>query len=350
MSELPRRFRRRRIVAAAIALVVVVAVASTVWVWRQIDPPGEAGEAIELTVAEGSSTDDIGEVLAEKGVIASPTVWRWYLRFHGAGPFRAGRYRFRLDSSIGDALDVLAAGPAAPPVRRVTIPEGLTTAETLDRLARADVGLDVDRAALASELASGRIRSRYQPADQDSSEGILFPDTYEIDDRADAGAVLALLVAQLDRTLDELDVQHRAAARGLSPYEVLVVASLIEEESKLDEERSKVARVIYNRLERGIALGIDATSRYEAELAGRDRADVDFDSDSPYNTRRQPGLPPTPIASPGRASLVAALEPADGDWIYYVLADGDGRHVFTASASEFERAKRACRDAGLGCG
>ena len=130
----------------------------------------------------------------------------------------------------------------------------------------------------------------------------------------------------------------------------MIVASLIEEETRVDAERAKVARVIYNRLRDGIPLGIDATSRYEAELAGRDRDDVDFESTSPYNTRRIAGLPPTPIASPGRASIEAALNPADGPWIYYVLADEEGNHFFTDSASEFERAKAECAAKDLGCG
>ena len=108
--------------------------------------------------------------------------------------------------------------------------------------------------------------------------------------------------------------------------------------------------MIYNRLSQGIPLGIDATSRYEAELAGRDREDIDFESDSPYNTRRIAGLPPTPIASPGRASIEAALNPADGPWIYYVLEDAEGNHFFTDSNSEFLAAKERCREAGLGCG
>ena len=111
-----------------------------------------------------------------------------------------------------------------------------------------------------------------------------------------------------------------------------------------------VARVIYNRLREGIPLGIDATSRYEAEIAGRDRGDIDFESDSPYNTRRSQGLPPTPIASPGRASIDAAINPAEGPWIYYVLEDAEGHHFFTDSDSEFIRAKNRCREAGLGCG
>src|SRR5690606_12314463 len=134
------------------------------------------------------------------------------------------------------------------------------------------------------------------------------------------------------------------------PYEVLIVASLIEEETKVDAERGKVAQVIYNRLRQGIPLGIDATSRYEAELAGRSREEIDFTSDCPYNTRIRQGLPPTPIASPGRASIEAALNPEEGPWIFYVLEDAEGNHFFTDSNSEFLAAKERCRQNGLGCG
>ncbi|HUS62062.1 MAG TPA: endolytic transglycosylase MltG, partial [Acidimicrobiales bacterium] len=137
---------------------------------------------------------------------------------------------------------------------------------------------------------------------------------------------------------------------NLTPYEILVVASLIEEEARVPEERPKMARVMYNRLKAGIPLGIDATSRYEAVISGRDRGDVDFTSSSPYNTRKQRGLPPTPIASPGRASIEAALNPADGPWIYYVLEDEEGHHFFTDSNSEFVNAKQRCKERGLGCG
>jgi UPF0755 protein len=162
--------------------------------------------------------------------------------------------------------------------------------------------------------------------------------------------VLLLLVAQLDQVMTELDVASAQERFNLTPYEVLIAASLIEEETKVDEERPMVARVIYNRLSQGIPLGIDATSRYEAELAGRDRESIDFESDSPYNTRRNAGLPPTPIAAPGRASIEAALNPAEGPWIFYVLEDAEGNHFFTDSNSEFLAAKERCRQAGLGCG
>jgi UPF0755 protein len=158
------------------------------------------------------------------------------------------------------------------------------------------------------------------------------------------------MVAQLDSTMTDLNVASAHERFNLTPYEVLIVASLIQEETKVPEEGPKVAQVIYNRLRQGIPLGIDATSRYEAVLEGRDRGDVDFTSDSPYNTRRQQGLPPTPIAAPGRASIEAALNPEDGPWIYYVLEDAEGHHFFTDSDNEFINAKKRCHDKGLGCG
>jgi UPF0755 protein len=301
-------------------------------------------------VPEGSSSSAIGDLLEREGIIASSFVWDWYLRINGGGPFQAGDYELAEDSAMGDVVDLLDAGPLPPEVRRFTVPEGFTLEETLDRLADQDRGLGLDRAELAQLMSSGQVRSVYQPADQPSNEGILFPETYEVDPEATPLQVLQRMVGELDSTMAELDVESARTRFNLTPYEVLIVASLIEEESKVPEERPMVARVIYNRLRQGIPLGIDATSRYEAELAGRGRERIDFSSDSPYNTRRVRGLPPTPIASPGRASIEAALNPADGPWLYYVLEDEEGHHFFTESNSEFLEAKARCRAAGLGCG
>jgi UPF0755 protein len=343
--------RRILTIVLVALLVLVVAVGGTLrWVQQQIDPSGAPGEPREIVVPEGSTSDDIGKLLADEGIIASDFVWGWYLRVNGGGPFQAGSYSLGDNSSIPDVIDVLEAGPAPIVERSFTLAEGLMVSEILDRLADPEDGLGLDRATLQELLDTGQVRWQGQPADQPSSEGILFPETYRIAADADERAVLELLVAELDATMEELGVASAQERFNLTPYEVLTVASLIEEETKVDAERAKVARVIYNRLSQGIPLGIDATSRYEAILAGRDREDLDFESDSPYNTRRVAGVPPTPIASPGRASIEAALNPADGPWIYYVLEDAQGNHFFTDSDSEFLAAKERCREAGLGCG
>jgi UPF0755 protein len=342
--------RARVLLGVAISLVVLLG-ACGVWVQRQIDPPGSPGAPFPVTVPEGATSGDIGKLLEDQGIISSAFIWDWYLRINGGGPFQAGEYQLQEDSAMGDVVDTLSLGPAPPEERRFTMPEGFTVTQTLDRLADGEKGLGLDRAVLQQLLDSGQVRSVYQPADQPSNEGILFPETYLVDlDETDPLGVLQLMVDELDATMAGLNVESAQERFNLTPYEILIVASLIEEETKIPEERAMVARVIYNRLRQGIPLGIDATSRYEAEIEGRDRGDIDFTSNSPYNTRRVKGLPPTPIASPGRASIEAALDPADGPWIYYVLEDADGHHFFTDSDSEFIAAKRRCANAGLGCG
>jgi UPF0755 protein len=321
-----------------------------VWVQRQIDPAGSPGEVRTITVPEGASSSSIGDLLSDKGIIASAFVWDWYLKVKGGGPFQSGEYELAEDSAMGDVVRILERGPKPPEERRFTVPEGFTAQETLARLADPDKGLGFDLATLQQLLAGGTIRSEFQPPDQTSPEGILFPDTYEVELEATPEQVLQLMVSQLDTTMRDLRVETGQADFNLTPYEILITASLIEEETKVPEERAKVARVIYNRIRQGIPLGIDATSRYEAEVIRGNRNRIDFTSSSPYNTRKVKGLPPTPIASPGRASIEAALHPAEGPWIYYVLEDDEGHHVFTDSAAEFSRAKQRCHDAGLGCG
>lgn len=349
----PSRTGRRLFVAALVLLGVVAAAGFIAWnqVHDRIDPPGPPGDLVELEIPTGSTTEDIGALLVDNDIITSATIWNYWTRIESVGPFQAGFYEFQTNSSFDEAVAVLDGGPRPPQLERVTIPEGLTVSEILPRLADPETGVDRwSLEALQGALDSGEIRSKYQPPDVTSYEGLLFPDTYEIDEDVDEAAFLRRLVAETDARLDALDVQNKAAALGRSPYEILVIASLIEEESRVPEERPKVARVVYNRLEQGIPLGIDATSRYEAEISGRGREDLDFDSDSPYNTRRVAGIPPTPIAAAGQASLEGALNPAEGDWIYYVLQDEQGNHFFTDSFREFNRAKDECARLGLGCG
>jgi UPF0755 protein len=345
------RARRGPRLALGIAVVLLLIVGALgVWVQRQLNPPGSPGAVQTISIPKGASTSAIGKELAKDDVISSSFVWDWYLKINGGGPFEAGEYELAKHSSMGHVVDTLEAGPLAPPVVRVTIPEGFTLTQILARLSSPS-GLHLPSAALQQVLSSGQVRSTYQPAGVTSSEGILFPDTYEFDPKkATPEAVLSAMSSEMDSTLAQLDVAAAQTTYHLSPYEILVVASLIQEETKVPSEGPMVARVIYNRLKQGIPLGIDATSRYEAELAGRSRNQVNFNSTSPYNTRKQKGLPPTPIASPGRSAIEAALHPADGTWIYYVLQDKQGHHVFTASASEFVAAKKRCHDQGLGCG
>jgi UPF0755 protein len=187
-------------------------------------------------------------------------------------------------------------------------------------------------------------------------EGLLFPDTYQLDG-ATVGDELGLLVRmhqQFLKVVDDLDLEARAAALGLTPYEAVILASLIEEEALLDVDRPRISRVIHNRLASGWRLGIDASTRYAVgKTAGEPMDEADLNTVSMWNTRVIVGLPPTPIAAPGRASLEAAVAPEQGGWMYYVRTDEGGvmgAHTFAVTAAEFEVARRACMQKDLGCG
>ncbi|MEA3020432.1 MAG: hypothetical protein QOI47_1956, partial [Actinomycetota bacterium] len=193
------------------------------------------------------------------------------------------------------------------------------------------------------------IRSGFQPPNQPSMEGLLFPDTYRIEQTEDEQHVLQRMVDTFDQVAGDIGYANAQAKVGVSPYEAIIVASLVESEAKVDGDRAKIARVIYNRLQKHIPLGIDATFYY---VLGESRKHTglrqsDLAIDSPYNTRKNAGLVPTPIAVPGRASLEAALNPEPGPWLYYVIADKAGRHAFTDDYNQFLRDQQAAQKAGL---
>ncbi len=252
---------------------------------------------------------------------------------------------------MDQAIAVLKKGPAAPKGTYVTIPEGFTVAQTEARIADPEKGIEGFTAEkVQAAVDGGTHRSAYLPEAQASLEGTLFPETYRLEEGQNEDALVGQMVAQFDKVMGDLDANGRAAALGRSPYEVLIVASLVEREASVPEERGKVARVIYNRLEKDEPLQIDATSCYaKNQPAGCELTQADLDSDSPYNTRNEPGLPPTPIASPGKASIEAALNPTPGEWRWYVRSDTNGGHTFTDTYDEFLEAKQVCVELDLGC-
>lgn len=336
-----------KVAAVAVAVLVVSLLAlgaGALWVNGKVNPSGGQGEEIALTIPNGSTPQEIGELLAAEGVISDAQLWRWYLRVKGGGPFLAGDYTFRRNSSMEEAIRVLEDGPALAAFSNITIPEGLTVDEVAERVDGSD-SLDGER--FAELAASGEHRSKYQPADVDLLEGLLFPDTYRLEDGEDEEVLLTRMIGTLDGIATELGYDEAEARTGRSAYEVLIIASLIEAEAKVDEDRGKISRVIYNRLDEPMSLGIDATVYYALGRRGGSLNRTDLDTDSPYNTRKFPGLPPTPIAIPGRASLEAAINPEPGPWLYYVLADASGVHAFSEGYDEFLRNVAAAREKGL---
>jgi UPF0755 protein len=343
----PRR-RMRRWVAVLLAVFVVgllVLGAAGVWAYRQINPSGPPGEEVTFVVPQGASTQAIAQLLEDEGIVTDATVFRVYLRVRGGGPFQAGEYRMRPNSDMGDVVSALSAGPVIR-YDRLTVPEGYRLVDIADRVGRVE-RLSAER---FLEIArSGGVRSAFQPEGVATLEGLLFPETYQIDEREDEEAIVRRMVSTLDQVATELGYEQARERVGLTPYETLIVASLVEAEARVPEDRAKIARVIHNRIQQGMLLQIDATVIY---AIGERREDgrvlfSDLEVDSPYNTYRNPGLPPTPIAVPGRAAMEAAINPAEGSWLFYVKYEEDGTHAFSDTLEEHNRRIREAKQRGV---
>jgi UPF0755 protein len=315
------------------------------WYQRQVDPPGLPGQTVNVVIPSNTSTAKIGEILHDQGIIGNANLFRFYAQFKGKGGFEAGKYEFKENSSFDETLDILTLGAQVPESQKLTIPEGFRYEQIG---ARVEEKLDGRTAANFRTIATaGKVRSTYQPAEVTSLEGFLFPSTYVVSLEDDEATIASRMVEQFDQIADEVKLSEAKGKVGISPYEALIVASLIEREAKLESDRAKIARVIYNRLKTDRALQIDATIIYGLG-GGLDRVLLeDLEKDGPYNSYTRKGLPPTPIANPGRASMEAALNPVAGDWLYYVVTGADGSHSFANTFKEHKRNIQLAKDRGL---
>lgn len=333
--------RGRTMVALAVIAAFIGAIVLGVYLWlRSIGVYGSSdpGREVAVTIPEGASAEEVGRILVDAGVISSTLGWRIYLSRHGGSEnIQAGDYMIRTGLIPADALaELLEEGPAGPDVWRVTFREGLWLTEMAEHLEEV-TDLSGDRfLRLTSEA---RLGSSLLPEGGETLEGLLFPSTYEFLKTVTEREVVEELVEQMEKEVEALDLSSARRA-NLTEYDIVVIASMIEAETRVDSERPMVARVIYNRLRQGIPLGIDATFLYALGERKDTLTASELAIDSPYNLRKNPGLPPTPIGAPGGASLEAAADPAQGDWLYYVLADCEGNHAFSSTNAEFIRDKR----------
>jgi UPF0755 protein len=293
--------------------------------------PSDPGRLVRFEISEGASASEIGELLAEQDVIRSALGFRIAAFLEGgAEDIQAGKYELHQGLNARDAFRALLENGPTVEFVTVTFPEGSWLTD-FARILERDTQIEGD--AFLDLVTSGSIRSTYSDG-VDTLEGLLFPSTYQVVEDDDARSVARRLVTEFEKQANTLDFA-RVQEQGYTPYEAIIVASMIEAEAKIDADRTKIAAVIYNRLEQGIPLGIDATVLYALGEHKEVLTRSDLAVDSPYNTRIVAGLPPTPIGAPGRASLEAAADPADGDWLYYVLADCDGRHAFSVAYEDF---------------
>ena len=308
--------------------------------------PLDPGETVRLEIAPGMHSSAIAERLEEEGIIRNATIFSYYVRYKNEGSrFQAGVYDMHPGMTHDEIIAKLNAGDTVEEeMIRFTVPEGFTVAQIAERLAAHDF---IDKETFL-ELTQRPDLFHFSfleqiPDDPDIKfrlEGYLFPETYELKAEADERQIIARMIEELERKLAQLppDWRERMEERGLDLHQLLTIASLIEREVAIDEERPIVAGVIYNRLERGMMLQIDATVQYlfdeQLEIVEYRHLEID----DPYNTYERLGLPPGPIASVGLRSIEAALYPEETSYLFYVTKkDGSREHYFAETFEEHQR-------------
>lgn len=329
-----KRGRRRLVVLSIFGLLAVLGVAFLVALFQPFSGDGE-GEPFPVVIPEGSGAAEIGNILEERDVIASSRFFRLRVSLAGAADsLFFGRHFFRRNMSYSAAIAELGREPKSDAVT-VVVPEGLSRSETAEAVGAEGVAGDY----LAASRESPELDPEEFGADgrATSLEGFLFPATYELGARDDAGVLVSQQLAAFRDNIAKVDFSY-AREKNLNVYDVITIASMVEREISIDRERPLAAAVIYNRLRRGEPLGIDATIRFATDNWERPLTESELAIDSPYNTRLNAGLPPGPIGNPGLASIRAAANPARSDvWLYVVKPGTCGEHVFTDSLEEHNR-------------
>jgi UPF0755 protein len=317
-----------------LVLIIAAAVAAGLFYLRAQQPyRGYAGSEQFVEIPPGASSFSIGERLVSGGVVRDIQTYRLTLWLSGQGRrLKAGEYRFDHAMTPLEVIDKIARGDAF--VVTLTFPEGLTIAEMSKIFESHGLG---PAAAFVESAQDGSLIQNLDPSAR-NLEGYLFPETYAVPRKTDAPKLVRLMVGRFEHVFTQ-ELRDAAAARQLSVRNAVALASIVEKETAKPEERPLVAAVYLNRLRLRMPLQADPTVIYAIQQTGTYTGNLrhaDLTIDSPYNTYRYPGLPPGPIASPGRASLDAAVHPADSDALYFVSRN-DGSHVFAKTLDEHSR-------------
>lgn len=332
----------RRVVGVILTVILLLGILGW-WGVHQLNPGGSPGVAANFTVNDGDTLSSVASRLDEQGFIANATLFKWYARIRGGIALTPGYFSLKPGDNAGRIISALSTPPAETFVS-VTFPEGMTVAQMAERLSQKITFMTVDD--FVSAATNGSVVSSLAPKGTTNLEGLLFPDTYQVSGDGSEQRVVSTMASMMERVARQVDLAAGAKLRGYTPYQILVIASLVEREAKVPGDRAKIAQVIYNRLADGMKLEIDASVKYgqDPNLTWTQMKA----NDTAYNTYIHAGLPPTPIANPGRASIQAALAPAGAPprtdeacaglpastkcrYLYYVLADVTGRHVFATT-------------------
>jgi UPF0755 protein len=339
----------KRILLALLLLILITASASAIWVYRDLHTPvshSKQGQYVEI--ARGSSPTKVINKLADEGIIKHTWPLTVYLKLTANGSqLKSGEYDFPSPISPLGVFRRLRDGEQRS--LRLTVVEGWT------RWDIANAMFKIPELHLADPTSALPLMNNVNLIDDldpkaANLEGYLFPDTYDFPPDTKPAEVITMMVKRFRKEWKP-ESSERARSLGLTPRELVTVASLVETEAKLKDDRPLIASVIYNRLRKQMALAVDSTIIYASKLEGKWRNDgkvykSDIDRRSPYNTRLHSGLPPGPIAAPGKSSLEAALFPAQTDYLYYVRepSRNDGAHNFYSNESDFGQGVRALRN------
>jgi len=329
--------------------VVLIGMAGTAyWFYRELHTPVYHNKTSKFVqIPRGSAPAGVVKRLASEGVISHEWPLELYMKFTGAGSrLKAGDYKFPSPITPLVVLQRLELGEQR--MIRLTVIEGWTRWDIANAMAHIPE-LAIKDSDAALDLMNDVTQIKDLDPEATNLEGYIYPDTYDFPPNSTAKAVIDMMVRRF-LVIWTNQCAGKPRPRNTTPREIVTIASLIETEAKLSNERPIIASVIYNRLQKNIPLGVDSSIIYASKLAGKWRNDgkvykSDVDRSSPYNTRNKQGLPPGPIASPSESSLAAAVAPAQTDYIYYVRepSRNDGAHNFYANSGDFEKGVQALR-------
>ena len=336
-----RRHPVRAVLAGLGVVVVVLVVWAVLWYEGEANP-GPPGRATVVTVPKGASVSAVASILERDHVIGSALALRIYFVLHGTPVIDPGGYLLPTNAAFAVVDHSLAKGPDVFPV---SVIPGFTVEEVAARVGE----LPGHSAAGFAQLAdSGAIRSPYAPAGVDNLDGLLGTGTYVVLPGETDTTLLTQMVTRFDQTADAVGLVPGAAALGMTPYQVVTVASIVQKEGVYAQNLAKVARVVDNRLAKNMALQMDSTVLYSEHRDGGPVTASDLALDTPYNTYLHKGLTPTPICFPSAASLDAALHPAVGSWLYFVVVQRDGTEAFADTFAEQLANEQLAQSRGLG--
>lgn len=332
--------RRRLLISIIIiigAVIIAVSAAYSMYVGKESKPldPGSK-ELISVTIPSGTGTDGISQILKENNLIRNAGVFKLQSKSKGYdGKYKAGQFSLSPGMSMEEIMKLLVEGRGE--TVRFTIPEGYDIKRVTEKLAKEKL---INAEVFAKEIETGQFNYKFladAPAGPDRLEGFLFPETYDIFATANEHDVIDKMLYQFNKVFTD-EYYARAEELGMSVREVITLASIIEREARVPEDRPLIASVFYNRMKIKMPLQSCATVQY---ILGEQKPVLsikDTQIESPYNTYLNPGLPPGPIASPGADSIKAALYPADTNYLYF-LAKGDGSHAFSETYEQFLKDK-----------